>query len=80
MKLRSLVSDVLDDGDELWVRDGDSVVYQGRYEAHSLLTGSNGVRLEFQNGDSYRVSDYNNDADDFGFVGDEEGVRQVMDE
>ena len=66
MSLTSLVSDLLEEGDELWLEvDGERV--EGVYRDHVIENDE--PRIQLENGSSYRLGDRVGDAEDFGLKG-----------
>lgn len=76
MSLTSLVYEVLDDGDQIWIDTGEEIVKE-IYVSHSIT--DSGVKLETASGE-YRVSGRNNHADDFGLQGDDEGISSIAED
>lgn len=76
MSLTSLVYDVLDDEDRIWIDTGEEVVEE-TYVSHSIT--DSGIRLETSGGE-YRVSERDNHADNFGLQGDDEGMVSTLED
>lgn len=76
MSLTSLIYEVLDDEDQIWIDTGEEIVEE-TYLNHSIT--DSGIKLETGGGE-YRISDRNNHAEDFGLQGDDKGMLSKLED
>lgn len=76
MRLTSLVAEILEKGEEVWIDDGERKI-TGVYESHVIYPNS--IRLTLENNGTYRVSDMGLDADDFG-IKDDESIEAIIED